>query len=183
MSESRTMPIATLGPAGTDALAVAESLGKPIIVCDSFPAAMQLAMQGDAVALICAGYREIDDDGNLVDDWTRLHFRSISKMKLVFSWSQPTKPMCLAVNTDLVAEGGEPRSIALHPATSVLAEQAFPHALLQRFHAKPLAVEAAARGYADACVGSADVVALYPNLCSIQTYEAEMVWCLYERRV
>lgn len=175
-------PIATLGPAGTDAMTIAQTLGGPILPCDSFPDAMAVAAQGHAFALICAAYLALSDSGEIVDTWTRLHFRSAQHMHLVKAWSAPTKPMCVAIGVDVVERGRAPQTIGIHPATAEIATRALPGVRQVPFPAKPLAVAAAAKGEVDSCLGSVDVVGQYAALVPREVFEAEMVWCIYERR-
>jgi hypothetical protein len=173
-------PVATLGPADTDAQAVAQTISDEVVLCDSFPAAMEYARTHDSYALICAGYikqQPAEDPAS----WVSLHFESVTTMQLVDVWFQPTKPMCLALNS-ATEDVATVRTVALHPATKAFADQYLPHARQLYVEAKPLAVAQAAAGLADACIGSLDVVANHHNLSAVEVFQPDMVWCLYRSR-
>ncbi|MTH98076.1 hypothetical protein [Roseibium sp. RKSG952] len=87
--------------------------------------------------------------------------------------------MCLAINRKRVPNTGSVRSIALHPATSVFARQICGNAEMTFFNSKPLAVEAAAAGHFDACIGSIDTVSDLP-LQAVNFFRPTMVWTLYQ---
>ncbi|MBT8163011.1 MULTISPECIES: hypothetical protein [Arthrobacter] len=174
-----SMPLATLGPAGTDAFAVAEQLTLNVIACDTFPEAMKVAEESRIPALICAGYREMDRSGFVTDDWSHLHFRYRNSMRVTHVWTQPTKPMCLAVR-DGITYPEQVSSVALHPATSAIANDVLPSADQIAFRSKPAAVQAANTGQADACIGSVDVITEAGNLHIVEYFSTEMIWCLYE---
>ncbi|KPI16987.1 hypothetical protein OK074_1780 [Actinobacteria bacterium OK074] len=171
--------VITLGPEGTDAHHVACRF-QDVVLVDSFPEAMACAWRQDVAALICAGYVDRDADG-VVDSWVSLHFRYTGRMEMVGSWAEPTKPMCVAVNTRRVGPGGEARSVALHPSTEAFAERYLPHAERIYAPAKPLAVGIAAAGRADACIGSLDIAGRDPGLRVVHTFQPSMLWCLYRR--
>ncbi|MFK0016255.1 hypothetical protein [Streptomyces sp. NPDC091027] len=86
----------------------------------------------------------------------------------------PTKQMCLASHP----AAGVLRSVALHPATQVFADTFAPAADRRYVDAKPAAVQLAARGEVDGCIGSVDV-ATRAGLTVREVFEPTMVWCLY----
>ncbi|WP_371591561.1 hypothetical protein OHA84_35995 [Streptomyces sp. NBC_00513] len=170
----------TLGPADTDAHHVARALG-PVQLVESFPRAMEVAWQEDSYALICAGYTARDDRA-ISDSWVGLHFRYVGRMEISRTWVRRTKPMCVAVNRDRVVHPDEVGSVALHPSTTVFADLHLPAAADRTFvDAKPLAVDLAASGAVDACIGSVDVVRRVRHLEITEVFEPQMLWCLYRR--
>lgn len=170
--------IVTLGPEGTDAHAEASKHFSDVRLARSFPEAMQTARHNGHLALIAAGYLRYDDTA-VVDSWVDLHFRHHADMELLHVWHSPTKPMCVAVNRTRVRSIADIGSLALHPATRAIAEMLSIDAAMTFVSAKPIAVERAAAGEVDACIGSADVVARFPALHPVKTLQPTMVWCLY----
>lgn len=172
--------VSTLGPAGTDSECEARKYFSNVILLPSFPVAAEHALETSGYALIPTGYIKYEN-GRVVDTWVDLHFRLLGRMYIVAVWESPTKRMCLAINRDRVTNRESVRSIALHPATAVFARQSCATAEVTYVSAKPLAVEAAARGAVDACIGSIDVVS-DTSLEPIDFYFPTMVWCLYVSR-
>jgi hypothetical protein len=171
-------PISTLGPSGTDSATEAGKYSSQVVLFPSFAAAVENARQTNGFALVPTGYLDILN-GNLADSWVDMHFRLLGRMRIVDVWESPTKAMCLAVNRDRVADRSAIRSIAAHPATAVFARQSCAGAEITFVTSKPLAVEAAATGQVDACIGSADVVAEYA-LQPLDYFHPTMVWTLYQ---
>ncbi|MFB7906536.1 hypothetical protein ACFC1T_08935 [Kitasatospora sp. NPDC056076] len=170
--------VVTLGPRGTDASHAARYF-HDVVYAESFPAAMDRAWRDGCAALICAGYIDISvEDGNVADCWVDLNFRWAGRMGLRYSWTEPTKPMALAVRPD---RRGAPASVALHAATRSFAEIWLPGVERQYVPAKPLAVEMVVDGRADACIGSVDVIER-AGLSIVQVVRPAMVWCLYAGR-
>lgn len=169
--------ISTLGPHGTDSAHEARKHCSAVALFPSFAAAAEHAQQSGGYALIPTGYLDIQE-GRLADTWVDLHFRLLGRMRIVDVWESPTKAMCLAINRDRVADRESVRSIAAHPATAVFARQACAGAEITFVGSKPLAVEAAASGRVDACIGSADVVA-ESALEPLDHFHPTMVWTLY----
>lgn len=169
--------ISTLGPSDTDSAHEARKHCPEVLLFPSFAAATQHAQETNGYALIPTGYLDFQD-GQLADSWVDMHFRLIGQMHIVDVWESPTKAMCLAINRKLVADREAIRSIALHPATAVFARQACADAQITFVNSKPLAVEAAASGRVDACIGSIDVVAESP-LTPVEYFYPTMVWTLY----
>jgi ferredoxin len=173
-------PIATLGPAGTDAQAEAAKHTDRVSLCASFPEAMNAALAGEVMALVAAGYIERDGD-RVVDSWSDQHFTHFRRLRIVRLWETRTKPMCLAVRTT-IAEVADIGSVAVHPATAALLEA---HRVPGRrvfVNAKPLAAGAAAAGDVDACIASVDVVTRLPQLRIVERIDPTMVWMLYACR-
>ncbi|MET7309345.1 hypothetical protein ABZS68_20185 [Streptomyces sp. NPDC005571] len=169
--------ISTLGPSGTDSAHEARKRCSSVLLFPSFTAAVEHAEQTDEYALIPAGYLDFKE-GQLADTWVDMHFRLLGRMRIADVWESRTKTMCLAINQERVANLGSIRSIALHPATAVFARQACAGAEISFASSKPLAVQAAASGHVDACIGSVDVVA-ESNLKPIEYFHPTMVWTLY----
>lgn len=173
-------PVATLGPETTDADYVARSISDCVTLCESFPLAMAYAEEHRILALICAGF--VGGDGSSAElNWVGLHFGHSGTMELCEVWAQPTKPMCLALHCE-IGDVGSVRTVALHPSTATFARNLVPDAEQFHYAAKPLAVQGAAMGAADACIGSVDVVKGYSTLRAVEMIQAEMVWCLYRPR-
>ncbi|MEV6340621.1 hypothetical protein AB0M12_38630 [Nocardia vinacea] len=171
--------ISTLGPSGTDSAHEARKHCSNVLLFPSFVAATEHAEQTNGYALIPVGYLDFRD-GRLADAWVDMHFRLLGRMRIVDVWESPTKAMCLAINRERVADRDAIRSIALHPATAVFARQACAEAEISFFSSKPLAVQAAASGRVDACIGSVDVVADSP-LEPVDYFHPTMVWTLYRK--
>ncbi|MCX5256837.1 hypothetical protein OOK27_22335 [Streptomyces canus] len=151
-----------------------------MVLLDSFPDAVEYACENGTYALVAAGYLDMAD-GLLQDSWVDLHFRYAHRMRLSAVWESPTKTMCLAVNGTRASTREEIRSVALHPATAVLARRILPAEARREFvRSKPLGVQKAADGEVDACVGSLDVVERAGRLSVIETMRPTMVWCLYQ---
>lgn len=168
----------TLGPAGTDSEHEARKHFSKVLLFDSFGESVKQARDAGGFVLVPAGYVEYRR-GELTDTWVDLHFRNLDHLRLTLVWASPTKQMCLAINRDRVADRRSIRSVALHPATAALADRSCGGARRTFVNAKPLAVQAAARGTVDACIGSVDVVA-QTSLEPIDFFRPTMVWCLYE---
>lgn len=169
--------ISTLGPSGTDAAHEARKHSSTVALFASFADAAEHARETGGYALIPTGYLDFRN-GKITDTWVDLHFRLHGRMRMVAVWESPTKEMCLAINRDRVSDRRFIRSVAVHPATSVFAQQACAGAELTFFSSKPLAVEAAVSGQVDACIGSVDVVAESP-LEPVDYFRPTMVWGLY----
>jgi DNA-binding transcriptional LysR family regulator len=164
--------ILTLGPVGTDASAVAETLTERILYTDSFEDAMLAAAAGEGLALIACGYKSISK----LESWGDLHFAFIDQLRVVDVLHIPTKPMCIAIN-ELASDR---EHVATHPTTEVFSRSTNLKPLF--FANKVAAVEAAAAGTCGACVGSCDVVATYPQLQETKRIHASMVWVVYRKR-
>ncbi|MFJ3220241.1 hypothetical protein ACIPLC_30515 [Kitasatospora sp. NPDC086801] len=173
--------VATLGPVGTDAHAVADGLFSDVVLTESFAAAMAYGAQHDTYALVAAGFLE-RGEADVVDSWVDLHFRSMDRMLLATIWESSTKTMCIATNMRRVDTLDDVRRIAIHPATAVFARKYAPQASIRYANAKPIAVEWADQGEVDACVGSLDVVRKAANLVVQEVFTPTMVWCLYQPR-
>ncbi|GGT56046.1 hypothetical protein GCM10010207_65140 [Streptomyces atratus] len=173
--------VATLGPVGTDAHAVADKLFSNVVLTESFAAAMTYGEQHDIYALVAAGFLE-RSEVDVVDSWVDLHFRSLDRMLLATIWESSTKTMCIATNTRRADTLDDVRRIAIHPATAVFARKYAPQASIRYVNAKPTAVEWADQGEVDACVGSLDVVQKAANLVVQEVFTPTMVWCLYQPR-
>ena len=169
--------ISTLGPSGTDSAHEARKCCSKVLLFPSFAAAIDHAQETNGYALVPAGYLDFQE-GELTDAWVHMHFRHLGRMRIVDVWESSTKPMCLAINRHRVADRESIRSIAVHPATTVFAQQACVDAEITFFSSKPLAVEAAVSGRVDACIGSVDVVADSP-LEPVEHFNPTMVWILY----
>lgn len=170
--------ISTLGPRGTDSACEAEKYSPNVLLFPTFAEAIDHAESTGGYALVPTGYLDVRE-GALADAWVDMHFRLLGRMRIVDLWESATKPMCLAINTRRVADRDAIRSVALHPATSSFARQACGDAEMMFFNSKPMAVEAAASGKCDACIGSVDMVtdaALKP----IDYFYPTMVWTLYQ---
>jgi hypothetical protein len=162
-----------LGPAGTDASAVAYNLSDKVCYLESFEAAMNAAVTGAGYALVACGYKSSLDGSK---SWCDLHFSFLDALEIVDVLHAPTKPMCIALND----ASGVHRSIAIHPATEIFLRGT---PFQPRFFSnKVAAVRAAASGRCDACIGSCDVVSEYPQLQIVKTINASMVWVLYRKR-
>lgn len=170
--------IVTLGPEGTDAHAEALKHFSDVQLAPSFPEAMRSAHQNGHLALVAAGYLRYDAAAT-TDSWVDLHFRHHPEMVLLHVWQSPTKPMCVAVNQTRARSIADIKSLALHPATRAIAEKLSINAAMTFVNAKPIAVERAAAGEFDACIGSVDVVAKFPALRAVRALQPTMVWCLY----
>ena len=169
--------VSTLGPKGTDSEHEALAHFSEIRLFPSFADACHHAQETDGYALVPTGCLEYKN-GELAVAWVDLHFSLIQRMRLVAVWESPTKPMCLAINRDRVTNRELIRTIALHRATAVFAKQACAGADITYVNSKPLAVNAAANGQVDACIGSVDVVAKTP-LEPVEIFNPTMVWTLY----
>ena len=169
--------ISTLGPSGTDSAHEARRHCSDVRLFPSFATAAEHAERTGGYVLIPAGYLDVQG-GSQADTWVVMHFRLLGRMRIVDVWESPTKTMCLAINRKRVADRDSIRSIALHPATAVFARQACADAEITFFSSKPLAVEAAASGLVDACIGSVDVVA-DSLLEPVDYFHPTMVWTLY----
>ncbi|WP_216916755.1 ferredoxin [Nocardia noduli] len=178
----RDCPIVTLGPEGTDAHAEASRHSGDVRLVASFADAMAAATRDWQVrALIAAGYLAVDRDGRTLDSWVDQHFSHTGVLELLRCWQSPTKPMCLAVRTDL-GRGTVIGSVATHPATRFFARRYAPAARHVTVEAKPLAAHAAARGQVQACIASVDIVARYPQLEVRAEFAPTMVWMLYGKQ-
>jgi prephenate dehydratase len=169
--------VSTLGPEGTDSENEARKHFSKIRLFPTFVDAVDYAEKNDEYALVPAGYLDYQN-GELADTWVALHFRLIGRMRVVALWESPTKAMCLAINRERAANRESIRTIALHPATAVFAKQACAGADVTYVNAKPLAVNAAASGRVDACIGSVDVIAK-SALEPVEFFYPTMVWFLY----
>jgi hypothetical protein len=179
MKLGKHLTVATLGPAGTDAENEANKHFDEVVLRGSFPAAMEFACSLDACALVPAGYLDAHDSG-IGDSWVSLHFRYLDRLELLALWESQTKPMCLAINNGRVGSAQDVRSVALHPATEEFAGHALGDGPQRTYvKAKPLAVDLAATGDVDACLGSCDVVERHPALTIVEVFTPTMVWCLY----
>lgn len=174
----RCLPVATLGPRGTDAHAVASQLFDDVRLTETFREAMELADQKRICALVPAGYVH-RSDRDISETWADLHFGFMGKLRLVAVWEQETKEMCLAVNKNAVPDSSEPATLAVHPSTLALARRYAPNAELSYVHAKPLAAKMAANEGTDGCIASVDVVDDIENLSLIERFTPTMIWCLY----
>lgn len=170
--------ISTLGPGGTDSANEARKRSSTVLLFPSFVAAVENARRTNGFALVPTGYLDILD-GNLADSWVDMHFRLLGRMRIVDVWESPTKVMCLAINRERVADRASIRTIASHPATAVFARQTCADAEITFVTSKPLAVEAAAHGQVDACIGSVDVVTEF-SLDPLDHFHPTMVWTLYQ---
>jgi hypothetical protein len=173
-------PIATLGPAGTDAQAEAVKHSSDVRLVDSFADAMALARGGAAMALIAAGYIERDGD-RTVDSWSDQHFTHHRELRVARLWESRTKTMCIALRHS-VADVTQVRSVAVHPATAALLDLHHVPGRRVFVNAKPHAAAAAAGGQVDACIASLDVVTDIPELRVVARIDPTMVWLLYTRR-
>lgn len=169
--------ISTLGPSGTDSAHEARKCSSNVLLFPSLADAIDHAEETNGYALVPTGYLDFRE-GELADAWVDVHFRLLGRMRIVHLWESATKPMCLAINRQRVADRESIRSIALHPATAVFARQACGDAEITFLSSKPMAVEAAVNGQFDACIGSIDVVADSP-LEPIDYFHPTMVWTLY----
>ncbi|MFJ9434780.1 hypothetical protein ACIRQY_34735 [Streptomyces sp. NPDC101490] len=149
-----------------------------VLLEPSFESAMRAAFHAKAYALVAAGFVERNGP-QATDLWVNLHFRHLGRMRIVCVWESPTKPMCVATGPR-VPGLADVRSVALHPATEVFAGRFTPQAERHYVDAKPLAVQRAADGIADSCIGSLDVIARYPALTVHETFQPTMVWVLYQ---
>lgn len=177
-----TKDIATLGPAGTDsenaAKRILESQQIPghVVLCESFEAAKEHAIQNNSYFLIPTAYAVRGADGTVKDTWGDFNFREADRLEIVDSFALPLKDMCVAKNKDCI----NPQSVALHPATEVFAQKYTPDLRRDYIHSKPLAVEQCSRGESDMCIGSADVIERFSNLEIIERFNPKMVWVLYK---
>ncbi|MCX5174287.1 hypothetical protein [Streptomyces virginiae] len=162
--------VATLGPMGTDAHAEAQRHFDQVILTDTFSAAVEAALQQQTYALVAAGFVERDGAGVITRGWVDLHFRVLGRLEVADTWMAPTKQMCLASHP----AAGVLRSVALHPATQVFADTFAPAADRRYVDAKPAAVQLAARGEVDGCIGSVDV-ATQAGLTVREVFEPTMV--------
>ncbi|MFD4320461.1 hypothetical protein [Streptomyces sp. NPDC058548] len=167
----------TLGPDGTDAHAEATRLFDAVAVAPTFEKAVCMAHAARAYALVATGFVE-RAGGAITDLWVNLHFRNLSRMRVVGVWESPTKLMCLATRRPTL-DLGDVQSVALHPATEVFAAQFVPCAERRYVDAKPLAVQQVSDGVAEACIGSVDVVSA-AGLTVRKEFQPSMVWCLYQ---
>ncbi len=169
--------ICTLGPSLTDSAYEARKCSSNVLLFPSFVDAIEHAEKSNGYALVPTGYLDFRE-GELADSWVDMHFRLLGRMRIVDLWESVTKPMCLAINRQRVADRESIRSIALHPATAEFARQTCGDADITFVSSKPMAVEAAVYGQVDACIGSVDVVADSP-LEPIEYFHPTMVWTLY----
>lgn len=174
----RGLPVATLGPCGTDAQAVASQLFGEVRLTETFREAMDLADRDNICALVPAGYVQ-RGDREIGETWADLHFGFMGRLRLAAVWEQETKEMCLAVNKNAVYDSSEPATLAIHPSTLALARRYAPMAELYYVYAKPLAAKMAADEETDACIASMDIVADIENLSPIERFTPTMIWCLY----
>jgi hypothetical protein len=182
LADQSTAAVVTLGPEGTDAHAEARRRFVNVELRSSFRDTMQHAYDHDAYALLAAGFVQMSGN-TLVDSWVRLHFQYHVKMELFETWHSPTKPICVAVHRRHRDRSlAELSSVALHPATEAFADMFMVGPTRAYVDAKPLAARMAAVGEADACIASVDVVERYPELCVVERFQPDMVWCLYRRR-
>ncbi|GLV87981.1 hypothetical protein Slala03_76700 [Streptomyces lavendulae subsp. lavendulae] len=172
--------MATLGPAGTDAQAEAAQHFENIVLADSFEGAMRVGLNDGAYVLVAAGFLERDGK-DVVDSWVDMHFRNHGRMRLTATWESSTKVMCVATNPASAKTPEEMKTLAIHPATAAFANRFAPLAQHAYVNAKPIAVQWAAEGRADGCIGSLDVVQQRDTLKVHQIFRPTMVWCLYER--
>ncbi|MFE9606852.1 hypothetical protein [Streptomyces hokutonensis] len=170
--------VVTLGPTGTDAEAVAHQLFTHVELAESFNEAMQIACLTGICALVPAGYLERDRTG-IHHSWVDLHFSYSDRLQLIRLWEQPTKEMCLAINSERFSSISEVKSLAIHPATLVFARRYLPHARITYVRAKPLAARMAAAAHTDACIASLDVVQQEKSLRPVLMFTPTMIWCLY----
>ncbi|MFF9011043.1 hypothetical protein ACF087_35365 [Streptomyces goshikiensis] len=177
--KQRASVVATLGPAGTDAQAEAERYFENVILAESFEGAMRAGQDGGASVLVAAGFLERDGK-DVVDSWVDMHFRNHGRMRLSATWESNTKVMCVATNPASAESPEEVRTLAIHPATAAFAKRFVPLAAHAYVNAKPIAVQWAAEGRADGCIGSLDVVQQQEVLKVHQIFRPTMVWCLYE---
>jgi prephenate dehydratase len=175
--------IKTLGPAGTDAHAEAVRIGgEKVELFPSFRAAIDDSEARGGRALVAAGYLDMSE-GSVVDSWVDLHFSKLQSMTMVGVWESPTKQMCVAVHSDFPGGLEDIRSAVSHPATLQFVREHMPSDIsLSTVKAKPEAARLVSEHYADACIGSVDVVESIENLKILKKIEASMVWCLYEHR-
>jgi hypothetical protein len=169
---SCSLPVATLGPSGTDAEWTALSLTPEVILHPTFRRALEQACVADCAALVACGcYSE-------TETWVDLHFEFAGELDLVAAFVTPTKPMCIAVRR---AAHLRPRRVAIYPAVRTLAQRHLPDADIMPCVSKPDAVHACAEGRADACIGSLDVAAAH-GLSILKTIDTTMAWTLYARQ-
>lgn len=171
-----SLPIVTLGPAGTDAETQAKRISTRIILKDSFPEAMECAFRHNAYALVACGYKKVEE-GRIVDTWVDLNFRYDTKMKIVKTYTAGTKPICFVIRVDCLT----PRTIVVHPATQEFVKLSNPNLVISYVDAKPDAVRLTAIGRFDSCLGSKDVIQKYSNLKVVKTFYPTMIWALYEK--
>lgn len=171
------LPVATLGPEGTDAHAVAVTVSDDIVYCDSFREAIQVALRDARAALVPCGCGSLDPMQR--DRWVDLHFEFSDRVEPIDVFVRKTKTMCAAVRRDTARP---PTTVSAHPATRVFANEFFPEAEIIPVESKPEAVRACADGHVDGCIGSLDVVQAHENLQVLRSFEAEMVWVLYARK-
>jgi hypothetical protein len=168
--------LATLGPEGTDAQAMAAKISDNVILCASFPEAMEYAQRHNGHALVACGFRQVKE-GQVVDSWVDLHFRFYGKMKVIETYCEDTKPMCIAKQIECKV----PKTLVIHPATQAFVHLAPWDVRVSYVDAKPEAARLTALGTYDSCIASADIVAKYPNLEIIETFKPQMVWAVYEK--
>lgn len=175
--------IKTLGPPGTDAHAEAIRIGgESIELFPSFRAAVDHSEAHGGRALVAAGYLDMSN-GSVVDSWVDLHFSKLKSMTMVGVWESPTKPMCVAIHSELPGGLADIRTAASHPATLQFVREYLPaDVVVSTVRAKPEAARLASERVVEACIGSVDVVESMDNLKILKTIEATMVWCLYEHR-
>ncbi|KMS73591.1 hypothetical protein ACM01_17765 [Streptomyces viridochromogenes] len=171
----------TLGPTGTDAYTEASKIFRDVILAETFPEAMTRAHEEKHYALVAAGYIErTGNTGNVSQSWVDIHFQWLGEMHISAIWESPTKEMCLAFNHQKVRRLEDVRTVAIHPSTETLARKILPDADYTYTRAKPIAVECAANGLVDACLGSRDIVQQNSSLTIHKTLHPTMVWCLYK---
>lgn len=174
--------VATLGPKGTDSETEAKTISSNIILEDSFLAAMSRAEAEDGYALVPAGYVD-REAGRFNEAWVDLHFRFSNSMEMSALWESSTKEMCAAFNPSKVSRPDDVRTVAIHAATQFFAIREFPRADPVYVKAKPVAVDKAALGHVDACIGSVDLVQEAGTLSIVERFHPTMVWCLYSQRI
>jgi hypothetical protein len=169
--------IATLGPSDTDAATLAARLAGSIHLVADFRAAMEYACLEEAAALVPCGYVARTEDG-VQETWTDLHFEFSDRLRVDACWSEPTRPMCLAVS-DRGTTGG---TIVTHAATKWFANRFATGSKVHYVSNKPDAARLCAEGRFDMCIASVDVVRATPALRILRTFAPEMVWVLYTRK-
>jgi len=172
LTHKYSLPIATLGPIGTDAEWVASGLSATVLLYPTFRSALKQACNQDCIALVACGC--MSD----TECWVDLHFEFLEMLQIISVMALPTKPMCFAksvTGSDLV------RSVAVYPAVRQLAAKRTPTASLVFYPNKPAAVLACAQGETDSCIGSEEIVVQHPRLVVVERISATMVWALYAR--
>ena len=177
------LTLATLGPSGSDSENAARLIVKDlelhaeVLLFSSFEQALEHASTRNGLALVPAAYQQKDPQGNTKHSWADLNFKieTDSVLQLWAARVLPLKKLALAKRKD----GGAPNTVTLHPATQFYAETFLPSAKAIYVSNKPDAVRRCSEGFADACLGSLDVVDGYSNLEVIRTFGANMCWTIY----